>query len=55
MSRKDDSIDLQLQVLIYFFSGDFRLRRDDNWLLVQYKAKQEIYFLSLIHGIKIEF
>ena len=40
--------------MIYFFSGDFRFRRDGNLLLVRYKDKKEIYFLSLIHGIKIE-
>ena len=40
--------------MIYFFSGDFRSRRDGNLLLVRYKDKKEIYFLSLIHGIKID-
>ena len=40
--------------MIYFFSGDFRFRRDGNLFLVRYKDKKEIYFLSLIHGIKIE-
>ena len=40
--------------MFYFFSGDFRFRRDGNLLLVKYKDKKEIYFLSLIHGIKIE-
>ena len=39
--------------MIYFFSGDFRFRRDGNLLLVRHKDKKEIYF-SLIHGIKIE-
>ena len=40
--------------MIYFFSGDFRFQRDGNLLLVWYKDKKEIYFLSLIQGIKIE-
>ena len=40
--------------MICFFSGDFRFRRAGNLLLVQHKDKKEIYFLSLIHGIKIE-
>ena len=45
---------LQVQVLIYILSGHFRFGRAGNLLLVRYEDKKEIYFLSLIHGIKIE-
>ena len=40
--------------MIYYFSGGFRFRRDGNLLLARSKDKKEIYFLSLIQGIKIE-
>ena len=40
--------------MIYILSGHFRFGRSGNLLLVRYEDKKEIYFLSLIHGIKIE-
>ena len=40
--------------MIYILSGHFRFQRAGNLLLLRYEDKKEIYFLSLIHGIKIE-
>ena len=34
--------------------GDYPFRRNGNMLMVRYKDKKEIYFLSTIHEIKVE-
>ena len=34
--------------------GDYAFRRNGNMLMVRYKDKKEIYFLSTIHEIKME-